>query len=49
MGRGEDETDVAANVYIRKLREISKAGRKFRQEQEKLDKEKGVVVLDESA
>lgn len=45
MGRGEDETDVAANVYIRKLREISKAGRKFRQEQEQLDKENGVVVL----
>lgn len=44
-GRGEDETDVAANVYIRKLREISEQGRRFREEQEKMDQEKGVVVL----
>ncbi|GAD91491.1 mitochondrial mRNA processing protein PET127, putative [Paecilomyces variotii No. 5] len=44
-GRGEDETDLAANVYIRKLRDISKQGREWREEQDKIDKEKGVVVL----
>lgn len=44
-GRGEDETDVAANVYIRKLREISKRGREFRNYQDEVDREKGVVVL----
>ena len=49
MGRGEDETDVAANVYIRKLREISKQGRKFREEQDAIDKEKGLVVLGEDS
>ena len=49
MGRGEDETDVAANVYIRKLREISKQGRKFREEQDAIDKEKGFVVLGEDS
>jgi hypothetical protein len=47
-GRGEDETEVANNVYIRRLRDISKQGRKFRQNEEKLDKEKGVVVLGDS-
>ncbi|KAL4898522.1 mitochondrial protein Pet127-domain-containing protein [Aspergillus ambiguus] len=44
-GRGEDETEVANNVYIRRLRDISKQGRKFRQTEEKLDRERGVVVL----
>lgn len=44
-GRGEDETDVAANVYIRKLREISKRGREFRNYQDEVDRQKGVVVL----
>ncbi|KAJ9361562.1 hypothetical protein DTO027B9_723 [Paecilomyces variotii] len=44
-GRGEDETDLAANVYIRRLREISKEGREWRAEQDKIDKEKGIVVL----
>ena len=48
MGRGEDETDVAANVYIRKLREISKQGRKYREQQDAIDREKGLVVLDSS-
>ncbi|KAL1863781.1 hypothetical protein Plec18170_000620 [Paecilomyces lecythidis] len=44
-GRGEDETDLAANVYIRKLRDLSKQGREWREEQDKIDQEKGVVVL----
>jgi hypothetical protein len=44
-GRGEDETDLAANVYIRKLREISKKGREWRAKQDEIDKEKGIVVL----
>jgi hypothetical protein len=48
-GRGEDETDVANNVYIRRLREISKKGREFRKKEDKLDKEKGIVVLSDSA
>ncbi|KAJ9301350.1 hypothetical protein DTO271G3_1485 [Paecilomyces variotii] len=44
-GRGEDETDLAANVYIRRLRQISKEGREWSAEQDKIDKEKGIVVL----
>jgi hypothetical protein len=47
-GRGEDETDVAGNNYIRKLREISLSGRKYRQEQDKLDTEGDLVVLGET-
>ncbi|THC87163.1 hypothetical protein EYZ11_013391 [Aspergillus tanneri] len=47
-GRGEDETDVAGNVYIRKLREISQQGRLFRKEEDRKDEKKGVVVLDSS-
>ncbi|KAE8145613.1 mitochondrial protein Pet127-domain-containing protein [Aspergillus avenaceus] len=47
-GRGEDETDVAGNVYIRRLREISQAGRHFRMGEEERDKKEGTVVLDES-
>ncbi|KAE8142100.1 mitochondrial protein Pet127-domain-containing protein [Aspergillus pseudotamarii] len=48
-GRGEDEQDVANNVYIRRLREISKKGRDYRRKENKLDKENGIVVLDDSA
>ncbi|EAL85568.1 mitochondrial mRNA processing protein PET127, putative [Aspergillus fumigatus Af293] len=44
--RGEGETGVAANVYIRKLREIAKQGREFRQKEDELDKKQGIVVLD---
>ncbi|PLB49487.1 Pet127-domain-containing protein [Aspergillus steynii IBT 23096] len=46
-GRGEDETEVAANVYIRKLREITKAGRVFRAKEDMKDKQDGIVVLNE--
>ncbi|GAB1197351.1 hypothetical protein APSETT444_006644 [Aspergillus pseudonomiae] len=48
-GRGEDEQDVANNVYIRRLREISKKGRDYRKTENKLDKENGIVVLDDVA
>ncbi|PWY71555.1 Pet127-domain-containing protein [Aspergillus sclerotioniger CBS 115572] len=44
-GRGEDETEVAANVYIRRLRELAKKGRKYRKEQNKLDEQSEAVVL----
>ncbi|PYI10838.1 mitochondrial mRNA processing protein PET127 [Aspergillus sclerotiicarbonarius CBS 121057] len=44
-GRGEDETEVAANVYIRRLRELAKKGRKYRKEQNKLDEQSESVVL----
>ncbi|KAI9934117.1 hypothetical protein AWENTII_000484 [Aspergillus wentii] len=44
-GRGEDDADAAANVYIRTLRAISQKGRLFRQEEDRIDKEKGIVVL----
>lgn len=47
-GRGEGESGVAANVYIRKLREISRQGREFRQREDQLDKELGIVVLDDA-
>ncbi|KAJ5669236.1 mitochondrial translation protein [Penicillium macrosclerotiorum] len=46
LGRGEDELEVANNVYIRRLRQISKQGRKHRERENKLDAEQGVVVLD---
>ncbi|KAF5859021.1 hypothetical protein ETB97_003457 [Aspergillus alliaceus] len=48
-GRGEDETDVANNVYIRRLREFSEKGREFRKQENNLDKQKGIVVLADSA
>ena len=44
-GRGEDETEVAANVYIRRLRELAKKGRKYRKEQNKLDEQSEAIVL----
>lgn len=47
MGRGEDELDVAGNGYIRRLRQIAKQGRLYRQRENELDKELGVVVLDD--
>ncbi|RHZ51871.1 Pet127 family protein [Aspergillus thermomutatus] len=44
-GPGEGESDIAANVYIRKLREIARQGREFRQKEDELDREQGIVVL----
>ncbi|RMJ22769.1 hypothetical protein PHISP_06360 [Aspergillus sp. HF37] len=46
-GRGEDETGEPATAYIRTLRKLSKEGREFRARQDQLDREQGVVVLDE--
>ncbi|OKO98481.1 mRNA degradation protein pet127, mitochondrial [Penicillium subrubescens] len=46
-GRGEDELEVASNVYIRRLRQISKEGRKHRARENELDKELGIVVLED--
>lgn len=44
---GEDEADVATNVYIRRLRELSKRGRNYRDQQDRLDKERGIVTYDD--
>lgn len=46
-GRGEDETDLANNVYIRKLRDITKKGRTFREQEDLKDKEEGLIVLNQ--
>lgn len=46
-GRGEDETGEPATGYIRALRKLSKEGRTFRARQDQLDREQGIVVLDE--
>lgn len=46
-GRGEDELEVASNVYIRRLRQISKEGRKYRERENQLDKELGIVLLED--
>ncbi|KAJ6134238.1 mitochondrial translation protein [Penicillium sp. IBT 18751x] len=49
-GRGEDESQDSSNSqYIRKLRAIAKQGRRFRKEENKLDKERGIVVLGEES
>jgi Mitochondrial protein Pet127 len=45
-GRGEDETELASNFYIRRLREISQEGRKWRAEQDQFDRGREVVVLE---
>lgn len=45
QGRGEDESDQTNNAYINQLRHISKRGRKFRAEEDKRDKEEGIIVL----
>ncbi|GIK06469.1 hypothetical protein Aspvir_002119 [Aspergillus viridinutans] len=46
--RGEGESGVAANVYIRKLRELSRQGREFRQKEDALDRKRGIVVLSDA-
>ncbi|KAF7174885.1 hypothetical protein CNMCM7691_005353 [Aspergillus felis] len=46
--RGESESGVAANVYIRKLRELSRQGREFRQKEDALDRQRGIVVLSDA-
>ncbi|KAJ5578929.1 hypothetical protein N7450_007796 [Penicillium hetheringtonii] len=43
--RGEDELDSAANLYLRNLQKLARDGRKYRDEEDKRDKEEGVVVL----
>lgn len=47
-GRGEDELEVAGNVYIRRLRQISKQGREYRTREDALDQERGIVVWGDS-
>ncbi|KAI9822279.1 MAG: hypothetical protein M1832_003102 [Thelocarpon impressellum] len=41
----EDEADVAANYYIRRLHEISRQGRRWRQEQDEVEARGPKVVL----
>ncbi|KAJ5701506.1 mitochondrial translation protein [Penicillium malachiteum] len=43
---GEDEVETAANFFIRRLRQLSKEGRKYRENENELDKE-GVVMYGE--
>ncbi|KAJ5613110.1 hypothetical protein N7510_006304 [Penicillium lagena] len=45
--RGEDEIGVAANAYIRQLREVAKQGRSHREKENELDEKNGVVVFNE--
>lgn len=45
--RGEDEIGVAANAYIRQLREVAKKGRSHREKENQLDEKNGVVVFNE--
>lgn len=47
--RGEDETDEAGSVYIRRLRQVSQEGRKWRAKQDAMDKEQGIVVYDQQS
>ncbi|KAJ5203995.1 mitochondrial translation protein [Penicillium cinerascens] len=46
-GRGEDEQDTTNNHYLRRLRQIAKQGRRYREQENVLDKEHGIVVLGE--
>lgn len=45
LSRNDAEQDVAANYYLRKLREITQRGAKWRREQDELDRGKEAVVL----
>jgi hypothetical protein len=45
VSRNDAEQDVAANYYLRKLREITQRGAKWRREQDELDRGREAVVL----
>jgi len=45
FSRNDAEQDVAANYYLRKLREITRRGAKWRREQDELDRGREAVVL----
>jgi hypothetical protein len=45
LSRNDAEQNVAANYYLRKLREITQRGAKWRREQDELDKGREAVVL----
>jgi len=45
FSRNDAEQDVAANYYLRKLREITQRGAKWRREQDELDRGREAVVL----
>ena len=47
--RGEDEIGVAANAYIRQLREVARQGRDHRKKEDQLDAENGIVVFNDPA
>ena len=44
-----EEEDVAQNYYLRRLRELSTRGRKWRDEQDEAERRAGKVVLDQSS
>ncbi|KAL4989012.1 mitochondrial protein Pet127-domain-containing protein [Aspergillus falconensis] len=43
----EDVSDEPESQYIKTLREFARKGREYRKQQDEIDKEKGVVVLDD--
>jgi hypothetical protein len=45
LSRSNEEQDTAANYYLRKIKEITQEGAKWRKEQDELDRGKEAVVL----
>ncbi|KAI9813758.1 MAG: hypothetical protein M1827_003548 [Pycnora praestabilis] len=46
---GDDEEDVAANYYLRMMRELASKGREWRKEMDQQDQKRVKVVLDQSS
>jgi hypothetical protein len=45
LSRSDEEQDTAANYYLRKIKEITQQGAKWRKEQDELDRGREAVVL----
>jgi hypothetical protein len=45
LSRSDEEQDSAANYYLRKIKEITRQGAKWRKEQDELDRRREAVVL----
>lgn len=49
LSRGESEEETNQNIYLSQLRQLAKKGRQYRQEQDVIDKEQGIIAFSEQS
>ena len=47
LSRGESDEEAAGNAYLRSLWKLAKEGRQYREEQDAMDKQQGIIALND--